>query len=271
MPPVSSITASMRAVIPSVVAAAKIGGGLSKETALLIPSSREISRQPSASVSTVEAPNADSTNCDHDRAARLLLDKGRAAFLLNLVDWGADGEASRTLIAELGLERHVRWSPLMSKRKLWAAKLDAHAVIDQFGLSALGGVSFEALALGVRLISRDDGINNATFFDEPPPIMAAATAEEIAAHMEAVMDDPEDTVGIGEKGIAWVGLHHSANRIHHLQITAASARFPWSALSRELKVSGVRTVQKRGLSQMTGFDGTLTEFAACRPEPPRDR
>jgi len=184
-------------------------------------------------------PHLSKGNDRYLRAARLLLDRGWNAFTLHLVDWGADCKASRALIAELGLERHVRWSPLMSKRKLWAAKLDAHAVIDQFGLSALGGVGFEALALGVRLISRDDGVNNATFFGEPPPIMAASTPHEIAARMEAVMHDPEDAAGIGEKGMDWVSLHHSADRIHDLQIAALSDRSPSLSTSRRTRADPI--------------------------------
>ncbi len=153
-------------------------------------------------------------------AGRLLLDQGRTDFVFQCVDWGVDREASRALVADLGLGDHVRWCPLLPKRKLWAATLDAHAVIDQFVVSALGGAGFETLALGCRLISRDDGINNSVFFEDAPPILAAATAEEIASRMTAVMDDLEDCAGIGGQGIAWIAEHHSADRMHHIQLTA---------------------------------------------------
>ena len=156
------------------------------------------------------------------RAGRLLLDRGRRDFKFHCIDWGVDRDASRALVAELGLGEHVLWSPMLPKRALWAAMLDAHAVIDQFVLSAMGGVTFETLALGRRLISRDDGINNAVFFAEPPPVLAAASAEEIAARMLAVMDDPDDRGSLGERGAAWVQDHHSAERICDLQMAAFS-------------------------------------------------
>jgi glycosyltransferase involved in cell wall biosynthesis len=154
------------------------------------------------------------------RAGKMLRDRGRSNFAFHCIDWGIDRDATRELVAELGLVDHVRWSPLMPKGKLWAAMLDVHAVVDQFLISAFGASTVEAFAIGCRLISRDDGINNGVFFAEPPPILAAATAEEIALQMAAVMDDPEDLAGLGDRGIAWVQRYHSADRIHELQLAA---------------------------------------------------
>ncbi len=165
------------------------------------------------------------------RAGRLLLDRGRSDFALHCIDWGVDRHRSRALVDELGLADHVRWSPMLPKRALWGAMVDADAVIDQFAVSAIGGVTFETLALGRRLISRDDGVNNAVFFAEPPPIAAASTAGEIATRMLAVMDDPDDIAGRGDAGVAWVRLHHSAERVYELQ--AAGFQLPSGMPSRD--------------------------------------
>ncbi len=154
------------------------------------------------------------------RAARSLLDEGRANFVLQCVDWGVDRDATLQLIEDLSLTDHVSWTSLMTKRNLWAAMLDSDAIIDQFMISGFGGITFEALALGCRIISRDDGVNNRVFFEEPPPILSAETAEEIASRMAAVLNDPDDLAGLGEKGIAWVRKYHSAERIHELQMAA---------------------------------------------------
>ena len=165
-------------------------------------------------------PKSAKGNDRYFRAARSLLDQGRTKFTLKCIDWGIDRGDTRDLLAELGLAEHVLWTPLMTKKKLWAAMLDADAVMDQFLISAFGGITFEALALGCRIISRDDGINNGVFFEEPPPILSAETAEEIASRMGAVLDDPDDLAGVGDKGIAWIRNYHSADRIHDLQIAA---------------------------------------------------
>ncbi len=163
------------------------------------------------------------------RAGRLLLDRGRTDFVFHCIDWGVDREASRALVAELGLGDHVRWSPIMPKGQVSAAMVDAHAVIDQFVLSGFGASTVEALALGCRLISRDDGINNAVFFEEPPPILAAATTDEIAARMLAVMDDTGDAAHLGRAGMDWVRDYHSADRICALQLIAFDEIFGKSA------------------------------------------
>lgn len=154
------------------------------------------------------------------RAAKLLLDQGRTNFTLKCIDWGIDRGDTRDLLAELALTEHVLWTPMMTKKKLWVAMLDADAVIDQFMISAFGGITFEALALGRRLIGRDDGINNGVFFEEPPPILSAETPEEIALRMAAVLDDPDDRAGLGDMGTTWVRKYHSADRIHDLQMAA---------------------------------------------------
>ncbi|KQK29389.1 hypothetical protein ARD30_17530 [Bosea thiooxidans] len=156
-------------------------------------------------------------------AAKQLVDEGRTNFVLRCVDWGIDRDASQALITELGLDGHVQWVPPMSKRKLWEAMLDADAVIDQFLISVVSGITFEALALGRRLITKDDGVANAVFFAEAPPLMAASSVDAIAARMRAVLDDREDQAGVGERGVEWVQRHHSANRIAQLQEEAFAA------------------------------------------------
>jgi len=165
-------------------------------------------------------PKSAKGNDRYFRAGKLLLDRGRTNFAFHCIDWGVDREASHALVADLGLLDHVGWSPMMPKGKLWSATLDSHAVIDQFQISGFSATCIETLALGCRLIARDDGINNSVFFEEPPPILAAASAEEIAAWMIAVMDDPDDRAGLGDKGSAWVQKYHSADRIHALQLAA---------------------------------------------------
>ena len=124
----------------------------------------------------------------------------------------------------------------MTKGQLWRAMLDADAVLDQFLISALSGVSFEALALGRRVITFDHGVANLTFFGEQPPILAAATAEEVAARMLEVIGDPLDRRGVGQTAINWVKKHHSGDRIAQLQLDAY-ATLPDHSLPRRTPVS----------------------------------
>jgi hypothetical protein len=141
-------------------------------------------------------------------------------FKLQLVAWGAELELSRRLIAELGCEPIIEWLPVMRKRQLWARYLEAHAVIDQFVVPALGGVAFEAMCLGRRVITRIDPETLDNFFGKIPPLLNAATSEEIAEQMRSILVDPLDQAGRGKAAQEWIHHWHGADRIVDLQLNA---------------------------------------------------
>lgn len=150
---------------------------------------------------------------------RIALDRG-ASVRLVLVSWGRDLDASRALIAELALDDVVEWVPPMKKSRLWERYLGAHAVVDQFLTPAIGGVTFEAIALGRRVISALDTVTAAKFFGESPPIFSCESAEEIADAIEEIAADLDDTAGRGDALRRWFSTYHSAERIVELQVGA---------------------------------------------------
>lgn len=152
-------------------------------------------------------------------ALKILKDEG-ARPLLKAVAWGTDVEASKSLITNLGIQDMVEWVPAMKKKELWRTYLESHAVVDQFCSPALGGVSFETMVLGRRLISHLDLHMNRRFFGEAPPIFYAGTAEDIANAMRDVIADPLDTAGRGDAAQRWMKEYHSADRITALQAMA---------------------------------------------------
>src|SRR5437879_1905853 len=105
----------------------------------------------------------------------------------------------------------------MGKQDLWRAYCTSHAVLDQFILPALGGVGFEALTLGCRLITRTDQETLGHFFGAAPSVLPAATINEVARSMESVIDDTGDRAGIGAAGQVWIDKWHSARRIVAIQ------------------------------------------------------
>lgn len=162
-----------------------------------------------------------SKNNDHYfRAAAQLLATGVTGFRLKCIAWGTDLEDSLRLIDELGISDHVEWISPVSKISLWREMCDATAVIDQFLLSVLSGVGFEALALGRRLITRDDGRTNLEFFGESIPGLHANSVDELAIQMRRAIEDREDSAGTGAAGRAWIKRHHSAGRIVEIQMKA---------------------------------------------------
>lgn len=150
------------------------------------------------------------------RAAALVAAEGYD-FRLHLVAWGKEVEDSKALIADLGIADKVTWLPTMQKRELWEAYCTAHAVADQFILPALGGVGFETMALGQRLITAIDEGQLTHFFGKAPPCLSASTVEECAVQLRRVIMDPEDKAGCGAAAQAWMRSYHSAERIVDIQ------------------------------------------------------
>jgi glycosyltransferase involved in cell wall biosynthesis len=150
------------------------------------------------------------------RAARKVVDAGRPDFEVHFVEWGPDVDATKALIQELGVERQVLFVPTMPRHELWAQTCSAAAVVDQFGTPALGGVAFETLALGTRLITHTFEAVDVDFFGAAPPLMRASNPDEIANQMIACIDDPDDTAGRGQQGIDWIRAWHSADRVASL-------------------------------------------------------
>jgi glycosyltransferase involved in cell wall biosynthesis len=143
-------------------------------------------------------------------------------FRLVFVEWGQEVSDSRDLIEELGLPDLVEWIPTMSKRELWRRYCVSHAVVDQFVVPAIGGVGFETMALGRRLISAIDREQTALFFGETPPCLVAASIEECAVRMREVLADPLDRQCRGVAASQWMSTYHSAERIVALQCKSYS-------------------------------------------------
>ena len=139
---------------------------------------------------------------------------------IRLVDWGQHVEESKRLIDDLGISSLVSWVPIMNRTQLWSACLTSHAVADQFALPALGGVGYESLTLGARLITNIDATALAVFFGESPPVLIAATPAQVTDRIRELAEDLQDQSGRGSAGAAWAARYHSTARVLDLQIAA---------------------------------------------------
>lgn len=142
---------------------------------------------------------------------------------LRVIDWGKDVQASKDLIAELGLTDQVEWEPVMKKKELWQEYMRSHAILDQFLLPAMGAVGFEAMLLGRLLIASTDKPIFSAFFVEPPPVPDARSVEQIADAMREVIRDPQAALETGAKAREWMRKYHSAERIVALQAQSYAA------------------------------------------------
>ena len=152
-------------------------------------------------------------------AVRELKDEG-FDFLLELIEWGRDVKASKKLIRELGIKKYIRWVQPMKKRQLWQKYMSVHAVIDQLLLPALGGVGFETMAMGRRLLSAMDIEAGKKFFGAPPVMFDVCDTTSVKLAMLSVLEDPEDNRGIGNDAREWIRDYHSADRVCQIQIDA---------------------------------------------------
>jgi spore maturation protein CgeB len=91
-------------------------------------------------------------------------------------------------------------------------------VLDQFVLPSFGGVTFEALALGCRVITNVDFEAAERFFSKAPPIYSASSENEIHEMLEQIIFDGNDKAGVGDAGAEWIKRYHSARRIVELQL-----------------------------------------------------
>ncbi|MGN1290475.1 MAG: glycosyltransferase [Bradyrhizobium sp.] len=141
-------------------------------------------------------------------------------FRIILVEWGVDVHRSKELIRELGIEDMVSWIPSLNKAELRQLYCSSDVVVDQFMIPAMGGVTFEAMALGRRVITNLDEAQSAEFFGAAPPCLAADSIESCAARIFEVLADPLDDNGRGDAARLWFEKCHSARRVVALQLAA---------------------------------------------------
>lgn len=143
-------------------------------------------------------------------------------FTLELVEWGRDVKDSKQLIGELGIDDYIVWVPTMKKRNIWLKYMSVHAVIDQLLLPALGGVGFESMALGRRLLTAMDMELGERFFGAPPPVFDIRDTQSVKEAMRGIIEDPQDCGGIGNDAREWIRGYHSSDKICQIQVNAYS-------------------------------------------------
>ncbi len=86
-------------------------------------------------------------------------------------------------------------------------------VIGQMQQGSLGLSELEAMASGRPLIT---GIDWSYYPDDPPPVIEAANAEDVAAAVERLKDDEAELARLSRAGREWVRRNHGFAR--HLQL-----------------------------------------------------
>ena len=79
----------------------------------------------------------------------------------------------------------------------------ALAVLDQFTIPAYGGITADALGLGVPVITRSEESIDLEYFGSVAPVMPAANAQEITTHINSLMTDPSLIKKIFHESTEW--------------------------------------------------------------------
>ena len=133
-------------------------------------------------------------------------DRPNALLLLN--DWGLEVGRSRSLIAELGIERNVRWLEPLPKLRLIDAYRAADVVLDQFLIGTFGAVAPEAMACGTPVLMAFEPSLHEWCFPELPPIVDVREPEQIYRELRRLARDEEARAELGAAGRDWVERHH---------------------------------------------------------------
>jgi glycosyltransferase involved in cell wall biosynthesis len=125
-------------------------------------------------------------------------------------------ERSHSIIRELRIEPYVRWLKPMPKSELIACYRGSDVVLDQFsGLPGLGlgMIGREALACGCSLVTHFDmEVNHEYYSGNLPPLLSAATEEQIIEALHRLADAPLERVQLGRAAVRWIRETHHWER-----------------------------------------------------------
>ena len=120
-----------------------------------------------------------------------------------LTEYGPDVDASKSLIAELGIGNSVEWIPVSPRKELMMAIHLADAVIGEIARSWFSyGTIIEGMAMNKPVIhNRDDAYFAGR---ELYPMLNAHNADTVFQALSFLADRPDDAKAMGAAGGKWL-------------------------------------------------------------------
>jgi hypothetical protein len=143
-----------------------------------------------------------------------ILIKGFAKFALSgaasdpalvLFEYGADVDAAKELVGDLGITRFVHWFPATVRREVMIGLSLCDVACGEFAMSGVySGAICEALAMSKPVLSWRDDEQYMCYFDELYPMLNARTPSEVANRLTQAYEDPQLRKTLGESGSHWM-------------------------------------------------------------------
>lgn len=132
----------------------------------------------------------------------------RPRALLIMVAWGQTVEASRDLVAELGIGNRVVWLPPQPMPLLGRYVAVADVLADQFVIGAWGAIMPHGMMLGTPTMLYLNETLHEWCFPEMPPVLNARTEDEVYVGLVKATD-PAYRERIKVDGVNWYDRFHS--------------------------------------------------------------
>jgi hypothetical protein len=179
-----------------------------------------------------------------------------------LFEYGADVEASKKLIEELGIASHVHWMPTVLRKEMLALLSMADLGIGQFGSESwyLYCSNAEILATGIGYIGyRDDAFylkKGMTLY----PMFNCNSADEICDAFETYIHDKAHQQALAEEAQLWLREYNEKKFLENIEEIIAdtkSSNLPMNALLRlrwmRLKMEVVALINRLVLLSRSEF------------------
>jgi glycosyltransferase involved in cell wall biosynthesis len=133
---------------------------------------------------------------------------------LFIVEYGRDIEATKELVAQLGIQNSVTWLPKMSRRELMWLLGRVSVGVGEFKnprRMIWGGTGWETLASGKPLLQGfrfEDGEFADIYGCPPPPMLPVKADSDILEQLLFVADHPKRAADIGRRAREWFDTHN---------------------------------------------------------------
>lgn len=145
-----------------------------------------------------------------------------------VVEYGPDVAATKSLVAQLGLESFVTWLPIMPRKELMWLISQVSLVIGEFydiRQMIWGGTGWEAFASGKPIIQGfwfEQGEFESLYGYPPPPMLMVRNEADILDSLRLAVDRPEQIQKMGQSARAWFdqynGIGLAQQWLNHLHM-----------------------------------------------------